>query len=84
MGAPAVTLYYLSGHSWPAVQRANILLVLWAQIMMVIAALAFDGRITLNTLLLSGALYLPYAGARLGSARASSGALPGTLIGASA
>ena len=63
MGAPAVTLYYLSGQSRPAVQRANILLVLWAQIMMVIAALAFDGRITLNTLLLSGALYLPYAGA---------------------
>ena len=69
MGAPAVTLYYLSGQSSPAVQRANILLVLWAQIMIVIAALAFDGRLTLNTLLLSGALYLPYAGATWVGAR---------------
>jgi hypothetical protein len=63
MGAPAVTLYYLSGQKQPAVQRANILLVLLVHIMVVVVVLALDGRIGFNTLLLSGALYLPYAGA---------------------
>ena len=62
MGAPAVTLYYLSGQKQPAVQRANILLVLWVHIMVVVVVLALDGRIGLNTLLLSVALYVPYAG----------------------
>lgn len=63
MGAPAVTLYYLSGQKQPAVQRANILLVLLVHIMVVVVVLALDGRIGFNTLLLSGALYVPYAGA---------------------
>ena len=63
MGAPAVTLYYLSGQKPPAVQRANILMVLLVHIMVVVVVFALDGIVTLNTLLLSSALYLPYAGA---------------------
>ena len=48
--------YYLSAQRHPTLQRANILLVLLVHIMVVVVVLSLDGRITLNTLLLSGAL----------------------------
>ena len=62
IAAPAVTMYYLSAQRHPAVQRANILLVLWVNTIIVVAVLTLEGRITLTTLLLSGALLVPYAG----------------------
>ena len=70
IAAPAVTVYYLSAQRRPAVQRANILLVLLVNTIVVIAVLTLEGKITLTTLLLSGALLVPYAGLTWIGARA--------------
>lgn len=70
IAAPVVTMYYLSAHGDTAVQRANILLILGVFAVIVITVLTLEGEITPTTLLLSGALLVPYSGSTWIGARA--------------
>ena len=61
MGAPGVTIYYLSGTVHAAVQRANILIVLGIVSTMVMASVAIGGGADLGSLILGIVLILPFA-----------------------
>ncbi len=61
MGAPGVTLYYLSGTVRAAVQRANILVVLGVVSAATMTGVAVGGGADLGSLLLGIALIPPFA-----------------------
>jgi uncharacterized membrane protein YfcA len=62
IGAPAVTMYYLSAERTAAVQRANIVLVLLAFSVVTISSLAIGGGVGARTLTRAVALLPVYMG----------------------
>lgn len=63
IGAPAVTMYYLSAAVPAAVQRANILIVLLGFTAATIVALIVGGAVSVSTLARSALLMIPFAAA---------------------
>ena len=61
MGAPGVTIYYLSGTIRAAVQRANILIVLGVVSALTMTGVAVGGGADLDSLVLGIALIPPFA-----------------------
>ena len=61
MGAPGVTVYYLSGTIRAAAQRANILIVLGVVSALVMTGVAIGGGADLGSLALGIALILPFS-----------------------
>ena len=61
MGAPGVTIYYLSDTIPANVQRANILILLCVASGVTLVGIAIGGGADWNTLLLGAALFLPFS-----------------------
>lgn len=61
MGAPGVTVYYLSGGVRAAVQRANILIVLCVVSTVAVIGIALGGGADWDSLLLGLALFVPFS-----------------------
>ena len=61
MGAPAVTIYYLSGAVRAAVQRANILITLGVFSTVAVVSVTVGGGADWGSLTLGAALFLPFS-----------------------